>query len=231
MDKKNVIKIAVVLALVAGVVAAWQVWDLGRFFSFEYLQSQQAAWQAQLEEHPVAMVTGFFLVYVAVTAFSLPGAALMTLAAGALFGLVKGTLIASFASTIGASLAFLLARFVAHDWVQSRFAEQLKSINRGIKEEGAFYLFSLRLIPVFPFFLINIVMALTPIRLWTFYWVSQIGMLAGTLVYVNAGTQLAQLESMEGILSPQLILSFVALGLLPWAAKKIIGLMRAKRTA
>ena len=151
----------------------------------------------------------------------------MTLAAGALFGVVQGTLIASFASTIGASLAFLLARFVARDWVQNKFSDQLQAINRGVEEEGGFYLFSLRLIPAFPFFLINIVMALTPIRLWSFYWISQLGMLAGTVVYVNAGTQLSQLESLKGILSADLILSFIALGLLPLVAKKVIKIGRA----
>ena len=155
----------------------------------------------------------FFVIYVLVTAFSLPGAAVMTLVGGALFGLGWGLLLVSFASTIGASLAFLIARSLLRDWVQRRFAGYLTAINQGVEKQGGFYLFTLRLVPVFPFFVINLVMALTPIKLWTFYWVSQIGMLAGTAVYVNAGTQLAQLQSLSGILSPALLGSFILLGL------------------
>ncbi|MGC1509929.1 TVP38/TMEM64 family protein [Ketobacter nezhaii] len=225
MAKKGLI----LLVLLIVVVGVWYTFDLNQYFTFYYIQSQQATWAQALEQNPLQVAVIFFSVYVLVTALSLPGAALMTLAAGALFGVVQGTLIASFASTIGASLAFLLARFVARDWVQNKFSDQLQAINRGVEEEGGFYLFSLRLIPAFPFFLINIVMALTPIRLWSFYWISQLGMLAGTVVYVNAGTQLSQLESLKGILSADLILSFIALGLLPLVAKKVINLIRARR--
>jgi uncharacterized membrane protein YdjX (TVP38/TMEM64 family) len=229
--KKGLMKLVVLLVLIAVVIGAWFVFDLGRYFTFYYIQSQQAAWEQSLHDHPLLVAAVFFAVYVLVTALSLPGAAVMTLAAGALFGVVYGTLMVSFASTIGATLAFLIARYIGRDWVQKRFAEQLKAINKGVQEEGGFYLFSLRLIPAFPFFLINIVMALTPIKVWSFYWISQLGMLAGTVVYVNAGTQLGQLESMKGILSLDLILSFVALGLLPLVAKKIINAIRARRTA
>jgi len=224
-------KIVILLVLVAVVAGAWFMFDLGQYFSFAYIKSQQAAWQQSLQQYPLLVAAVFFAVYVLVTALSLPGAAVMTLAAGALFGVVYGTVLVSFASTIGATLAFIIARYIARDWVQQRFAEQLGTINKGVEEEGGFYLFSLRLIPAFPFFLINIVMALTPIKVWQFYWISQLGMLAGTIVYVNAGTQLSQLDSMRGILSLNLILSFVALGLLPLVAKKVINGIRARRTA
>ena len=224
-------KVVILLVLIMVVTGAWFVFDLHQYFSFYYIQSQQAAWQQALQENPFTVAFIFFAVYVLVTALSLPGAAVMTLAAGALFGVVYGTILVSFASTIGATLAFIIARYIARDWVQARFAQQLHTINKGIEEEGGFYLFSLRLIPAFPFFLINIVMALTPIKVWQFYWISQLGMLAGTVVYVNAGTQLSQLESMQGILSLDLILSFVALGILPLVAKKLINGIRARRTA
>lgn len=224
-------KLSILAGLMIVVIGAWFLFDLHKYFSFYYIQSQQAAWQQALQDNPVTVAVVFFAVYVLVTALSLPGAAVMTLAAGALFGVVYGTILVSFASTIGATLAFIIARYIARDWVQQRFSDQLQTINQGVEKEGGFYLFSLRLIPAFPFFLINIVMALTPIKVWHFYWISQVGMLAGTIVYVNAGTQLSQLESMQGILSPSLILSFVALGLLPLAAKKIINGIRARRTA
>jgi uncharacterized membrane protein YdjX (TVP38/TMEM64 family) len=171
----------------------------------------------------------FFAVYVAVTGLSLPGAAIMTLVAGALFGLWTGTLLASFASSLGATVAFLFSRYILRDSVQNRFAHHLVAINKGIEREGALYLFTLRLVPVFPFFVINLVMGLMPIRTLTFYWVSQVGMLAGTVVYVNAGTQLGQLESLSGILSPGIILSFVLLGVFPLLAKAIVGKIAARR--
>lgn len=215
--------------LVAVVVAAWYVFDLGQYLNLYYIQSRAPHWQAQLEQHPLLFAGIFFGVYVLVTGLSIPGAAVMTLLAGALFGVVWGTVLVSFASTIGATLAFLIARYVARDFVQQRFSEQLKTLNNGVKNEGGFYLFTLRLVPAFPFFLINIAMGLTPIGIWQFYWISQVGMLAGTIVYVNAGTQLAQLESMQGILSPTLIGSFVALGLLPLVAKKTVAWLRTKR--
>ena len=222
-------KLIILGLLVMVAAAAWFLFDLNQYLSFQYLQSQQAAWQQALARNPLLVAAVFFAIYVLVTALSMPGAAVMTLAAGALLGLGYGTLLVSFASAIGATLAFLIARYIARDWVQQRFAEQLKTINNGVEKEGGFYLFSLRLIPAFPFFLINIAMALTPIKAWPFYWISQLGMLPGTLVYVNAGTQLSQLESMQGILSPDLILSFVALGLLPLVAKKVISAIRARR--
>ena len=171
----------------------------------------------------------YFLIYVTVTALSLPGAAVMTLAGGALFGFWPALLLVSFASTIGATLAMLVARFVLRDWVQGRLGERLRAINVGIEQEGAFYLFSLRLVPIFPFFLINLAMGLTPLRIPAFYWVSQIGMLPGTVVYVNAGTQLGQLESAAGIFSPTLLLAFALLGLFPLAAKKTLAFLKARQ--
>ena len=221
-------KLLLLLAL-ALLIGAFFAFDLGRFFSLDYFKSQQAAIEAYRAAHPWLTAGLFFLIYVAVTGLSLPGAAIMTLAAGAIFGLLWGTVIVSFASTLGATLAFLAARFVLRDWVQGRFGDKLKAVNAGMEKEGGFYLFTLRLIPIFPFFVINLVMGLTPIRTRTFYWVSQIGMLAGTLVYVNAGTQLARIDSLKGILSPGLLGSFVLLGIFPLIAKQVVAVVKARR--
>jgi uncharacterized membrane protein YdjX (TVP38/TMEM64 family) len=168
-------------------------------------------------------------IYILVTSLSLPGAAIMTLAAGALFGLVVGTIVVSFASTIGATLACFVSRFILRDWIQSKFGDKLRTINEGVEKEGSFYLFTLRLIPIFPFWLINLVMGLTKMPLKTFYWVSQLGMFAGTIVYVNAGKELGKIESLSGILSPMLILSFVLLGLFPLIAKKSIAFYKSRK--
>ncbi|MFN5784315.1 MAG: TVP38/TMEM64 family protein, partial [Novosphingobium sp.] len=184
---------------------------------------------ATYRAHPVLVIAGFFLLYVVLTALSVPGAAILTLAAGAIFGLGTGFVIVSFASTIGATLAFLASRYLFHDAVQARFGATLRPINEGIARDGAFYLFSLRLVPAFPFFAVNLLMGLTPIRVWTYYWVSQVGMVLGTLVYVNAGTQLARIESLKDIASPALLGSFVALGLLPWVGKWIMAALRRRR--
>jgi pyruvate/2-oxoglutarate dehydrogenase complex dihydrolipoamide dehydrogenase (E3) component/uncharacterized membrane protein YdjX (TVP38/TMEM64 family) len=219
----------IALTAVVALIAAFFVLDLGRYFSLEYFKSQQAAIDGYTSEHPARAVSAFFLIYVAVTALSLPGAAIMTLAAGAIFGLLWGTLIVSFASSIGATAAFLIARFLLRDWVQARFGDKLRAINAGVAKDGPFYLFTLRLVPAFPFFVINLAMALTPIRAATFYWVSQLGMLAGTIVYVNAGTQIAKIESLGGILSPGLLLSFTLLGVFPLVAKKIVEGVRARK--
>lgn len=221
-------KLAIIAAL-AALVAAYVLFDLGRFLTLEGIKSGVAQWEAFYGENPVAVLAGFFAIYVAVTAASLPGAALMTLAAGALFGLVTGTILVSFASTLGATLAFLSARHVLRDSIEARFGERLKAINAGVERDGAFYLFTLRMIPAFPFFMVNLVMGLTRIRTATFVWVSQIGMLLGTIVYVNAGTQLARIESLSGIASPQVLGSFVLLGIAPWIAKGVIGLIRRRR--
>ena len=218
-----------VLVAVATVVALYVAFDLGRFFSLDALKAQQTALDAYRQAHPWLTAGIYFVIYVAVTALSLPGAAIMTLAGGAVFGLLWGTVLVSFASSFGATLAFLASRFLLRDWVQARFGQRLQAINAGVEKEGGFYLFTLRLVPVFPFFMINLLMGLTPMRAATFYWVSQVGMLAGTLVFVNAGTQLAGISSLSGILSPGLIGSFALLGIFPLIAKKIVDGIKAKK--
>jgi len=218
------------LALTAGVaIAAFFAFDLGQYLNLRTLKEQQAAIQGFQTAQPLLSGVIYFLVYVAATALSLPGAALLTLAGGAVFGLLWGTVIVSFASTIGATLAFLMSRFLLRDWVESRFGQRLTAIDQGVRREGAFYLFTLRLVPVFPFFLINLLFGLTGMKARTFYWVSQIGMLAGTVVYVNAGTQLGKLESLSGILSPALLGSFVLLGIFPLIARRIVEVIRRNR--
>ena len=215
--------------VIAVVVALYFALDLGRYFSLDTFKSQQAVIESWRAAQPLTAALIFFLAYVAVTGLSLPGAALMTLAAGAIFGLLWGSLLVSFASSIGATLAFLASRFLLRDWVQARFGERLRAINQGVGKEGGFYLFTLRLVPVFPFFMINLLMGLTPMPAATFYWVSQVGMLAGTLVYVNAGTQLAGISGLSGILSPGLIASFALLGIFPLIAKKIVDGIKARK--
>lgn len=220
------------LNLLVGIVlliAGFFYFDLNHLLTLDGLKNGLLTFETWRVARPILVAALFFLLYVAVAALSLPGAAVMTLAAGALFGLLWGTLIVSFASSIGATLAFLVSRYLLKDIVQKRFAVRLQAINAGIEQDGAFYLFTLRLVPVFPFFLINLVMGLTPIAVGTFYWVSQLGMLAGTLVYVNAGMQLAQLDSLSGILSPALLLSFAALGLFPLVAQRVLALLKARR--
>lgn len=203
--------------------------DVSQYLSLDFFNSQKQTIAQYQQQQPLLVALMYLVIYVLVTALSLPGAAVMTLVGGALFGLGWGLLLVSFASTIGASLAFLMARSLLRDWVQQRFAGHLTAINQGVEKEGDFYLFTLRLVPVFPFFAINLAMALTPIKLWTFYWVSQIGMLAGTAVYVNAGTQLAQLKSLSGLLSPALLGSFILLGLFPWIAKLIVAVVNKRK--
>jgi dihydrolipoamide dehydrogenase len=222
------IKHVMLLLLVVAAIIAFFVFDLGSVLNLETLKARRHELQAFTQAHPWQSASLFFIFYVLVTALSIPGATVMTLAAGAIFGLWWGILIVSFASSVGATLAFLVARYFLRDSIQQRYGDRLKSFNEGIARDGAFYLFTLRLVP-FPFFLINLVMALTPMRAWTFYWVSQLGMLAGTLVYVNAGTQLAQIESVKGLLSPGLIFSFVLLGIFPLLAKKIVEFFQARK--
>ena len=213
-----------VLAVIAAAITAFFVFDLKQYLSLDYFQAQRAAIEAQVQAYPLRTALLFFGVYVAVTGLSLPGAAIMTLIAGALFGLLWGTVIASFASSLGATLAFLASRFLLRDWVQQRFGDRLRPINEGIAREGAFYLFALRLVPAFPFFVINLVMGLTPIRTSTYYWVSQLGMFAGTLVYVYAGTQLGAFKISAGLL-----LAFALLGIFPLLAKKVLGALKARK--
>ncbi|WP_296717205.1 FAD-dependent oxidoreductase [Erythrobacter sp.] len=219
----------IILAALAAIIAAYFVFDLGQYLTLSGVKDLVVQWEAFYAENPVAVLAGFFAVYVAVTAASLPGAAIMTLAAGALFGLVTGTILVSFASTAGATLAFLSSRYVLRDTIEARFGERLKAINAGLERDGAFYLFSLRMIPAFPFFVVNLVMGLTRIRIWTYVWVSQVGMLLGTAVYVNAGTQLAQIDSLSGIVSPGVLASFALLGIAPWLAKLVIGSIKRRK--
>ncbi len=218
-----------VFALLAASIAAFFAFGGHHYLSFASVKAQQAAILAYYDGHPWQTAAGFFLLYVAVTGLSLPGAAIMTLVAGAIFGLLWGTVLVSFASSLGATLACLASRFLLRDWVQQKFGPQLGAINDGIDKEGGFYLFTLRLIPAIPFFAINLAMGLTPMRASTFYWVSQLGMLAGTIAYANAGTQLAAIQSPAGILSPGLIGAFVLLGIFPLIAKKFIAAVKARK--
>ncbi len=219
----------IVLLVIAALVAGFFLFDLNQYFSLEEIKAQQATLNAQVSANPWLAGGIFFAIYVLVTALSLPGAALMTLLGGALFGIGWGLLIVSFASTLGATLAMLISRFLLRDWVQERFGSKLKPINRGMEREGSFYLFALRLVPAFPFFVINLAMGLTRIKVGSYWIVSQIGMLPGTLVFVNAGRQLGELESLGGILSVDLIGAFVLLGLFPLIARKILDLVKARR--
>ena len=217
------------LASATALIVAFFAFGLDELLTLDGLKASQSGFSQWRETSPWLAASGFFLVYVLVTALSLPGAAIMTIGAGALFGLAAGTVIASFASTIGATLAFLASRYLFREAVQRRFGDRLKAVNEGMARDGAFYLFTLRLVPVFPFFIINLVMGLVPISVRTFYWVSQLGMLAGTIVYVNAGTQLARIESLSGILSPGLLLSFALLGVFPLVAKRLLAWLQRRR--
>lgn len=217
------------LAVVVALIVAFFALGFDDYLSLERLQQSKAAIDRQVDAEPVLASAAFFGIYVGVTALSLPGAGIMTLAAGAIFGLLWGLVLVSFASSIGATLAFLIARFVLHDAVQKRFGDRLKTINAGVRRDGPFYLFSLRLIPVFPFFIINVLMGLTPIPVRTFYWVSQVGMLPITLVFVNAGTELAKIKQLQDILSPTLLGSLVLIGLFPLLARKVVEKINARR--
>ncbi len=222
-------KKAVLALVLIGAIAAYFIFDLGQYLSLENFKASQAEIVAAKDANPALYIAGFFLLYVAVTGLSIPGAAIMSLVAGALFGVVLGTIIVSFASTMGATLAFLSSRYLLRDWVQGKFGERLRAVDDGLEKDGAFYLFTLRLIPVFPFFVINLLMGLTRIKTGTFFWVSQIGMLPATIVFVNAGTQISRIESTAGLLSPALIASFVALAFFPWAAKGIVAVVKRSR--
>lgn len=224
----NLRKLLIAALLLAG-IAAFYVLDLGRYFNLAFIKDSQASFAALFNQQPVMVTLMFFAVYVAVTALSLPGATLMTLAAGAGFGLVLGTVVVSFASTLGATLAMLVARYLLRDSVQARFGPRLDKINQGIEKEGASYLLTLRMIPLVPFFVLNLLMGLTRIKTWTYVWVSQLGMLAATVVYVNAGTQLAKVDSLRSIASPALIGSLVLLRLLPVLVGRALRFVKRRR--
>ncbi len=224
----KIVQRLVILAIAVLAVFLFIAFDLDQYLTLNYLKESQEKFQAIYKANRVTVIGIFMLVYIAVTALSLPGATVMTLAGGALFGFWVGLVAVSFASTLGATLACGVSRFLLQDWVQGRFGDKLKQINEGIEKEGAFYLFTLRLIPVVPFFVINLVSGLTKIPLFTFFWVSQVGMLAGTAVYVNAGKEISKIDSLSGILSPTLIISFVILGLFPITVKKLMTIYRKK---
>jgi len=222
------IKKLLLATLIAIVLILLLFFDVHHYISLEYLKSSKDKLNFYYQDNPLLVLGTYFVIYLGSTAFSLPGAALLSLAGGALFGLTAGTLVVSFASTIGATLAMLIARVLLRDWVQNRFAAQMETINSGMLKEGAFYLFTMRLLPAVPFFAINLVMGLTPLRTVTFFWVSQVGMLPGTLVYVNAGSELGKIQTIDDILSPSLIISFVLLGIFPLLVKKILTGIQAK---
>ncbi|CAH1537030.1 MULTISPECIES: TVP38/TMEM64 family protein [Vibrio] len=200
--------------------------NFGQYLTLENAKAQQAALNTFIDQNFVFAAATYFLAYIAITAFSIPGAAVVTLLGAALFGFWTSLLLVSFASTIGATIAFLSSRYLLREWVQSKFGNKLNAINQGVEKDGAFYLFSLRLIPVFPFFLINLLMGLTPMSISRFYLTSQIGMLPGTAVYLNAGTQLATIDSLSGIVSPTVLASFALLGLFPIIAKWVMNKVR-----
>ena len=223
------IKKIAVIVVIAVAIAGWFHFGLGSYLQFDTLQQRVGDLRVWYADNPALAGLLYFALYVVVTALSVPGAAVMTLAGGALFGFWYALLLVSFASSIGATLAFLVSRLLLRDWVQGKFGRQLRSFNAGFEKDGAFYLFSLRLVPIFPFFVINLLMGLLPIGAWRFYWVSQLGMLPGTAVYVNAGTRLGELESTAGIMSPGLLLSFVLLAVFPLLAKWLLGQIQARR--
>jgi uncharacterized membrane protein YdjX (TVP38/TMEM64 family) len=228
VNKKIIFRILLLIALTAGITIFFG-FDLQQYLTLKFLRESHEVIQNYYDAQPLQMMVTFFCIYLFTTALSLPGAAVLSLAGGAVFGLTLGTLMVSFASSIGATLAMLASRFLLKDWVQQRFEKQLKTINEGVLKEGGFYLFTLRLVPVIPFFVINLVMGLMPIRWWTFYWVSQIGMFAGTLVFVNAGAELGQIQSARDILSPMLNGSFILLGMFPLIMKSLLSWIKTRR--
>jgi uncharacterized membrane protein YdjX (TVP38/TMEM64 family) len=222
------LKKIVILIIIVFLIVAVKVFHLDQYLTLSYLKESLDKLKALYENHRLMVIAGYFIVYVLTTSLSIPGASPLSIAGGALFGFWVTTLVVSFASTIGATLACFVSRSLLRDWIQNKFADKIAKVNEGIEKEGAFYLFTLRLIPVFPFWMINLVMGLTKMSLFKFYWVSQIGMLPGTMVYVNAGKELAKIESIKGILSPSLIISFALIGIFPITVKKLVALYRSR---
>lgn len=220
-------KILVLILLAAGIILFF-AFDLDRFLTLNYLKSSRNEFQAFYDLHPFSSIFGFFLIYVAIVGLNLPGAAVLGLAGGALFGFTTGVIIISFASSLGATIACFFSRYLFRDYVQQKFGDKLEKVNKGIQEEGAFYLFTMRLIPAIPFVVINLVMGLTPIKLRTFYLVSQVGMLPGTMVFVNAGKELGKITSVSDIVQPSLIISFIVLGLFPLFVRKAVSFVKAR---
>lgn len=224
MDKKKIL-----IAAFVAIIGLWFAFDLGQYLTLENAKIQQQALQDTISSQPLLSSLVYFALYISITALSLPGAAIFTLLGAALFGFWWSLLLVSFASTIGATLAFLFSRYLLKDWVQKKFGQKLETINKGIEKDGPFYLFSLRLIPIFPFFLINLLMGLTPLTAGRFYLVSQVGMLPGTMVYLNAGTQLAEIDSLSGIVSPSVLVSLALLGLFPLITKHIMNFINKRK--
>jgi uncharacterized membrane protein YdjX (TVP38/TMEM64 family) len=229
MRRVHPIKKLLVVALIACTFIAFWTLGLERYLTLSYVKGSLGSLRAAYGHYPASVIACYFLIYVLVTSLSLPGAVVLTIAGGGLFGLVTGTIVVSFASAIGATLACFVSRYLLGAWVQKRFGSRIEKINEGIEREGVFYLFTLRLIPLFPFWLINLAMGLSRMRLRAFWWISQLGMLPGTIVYVNAGRELARIESARDILSPGLLVSFALIGIFPIAVKKLLALYRVNR--
>ena len=221
MDK-NVLKNFLIVLIIVVLVALFFIFDFNKYLTLTYLKESRDAFSLLYGNNRVLIIFSYMLIYIVVTALSLPGAAILSLAGGALFGFWAGFIMVSFASTIGATVACFVSRFLLRNWVENKFKDKFDTINRGVEKDGGFYLFTLRLIPIFPFFIINLLMGLTKMPLLTYYWVSQIGMIPGTAVYVNAGKELGKIDSLSGILSPTLIISFALLGIFPLIIKKIL---------
>jgi uncharacterized membrane protein YdjX (TVP38/TMEM64 family) len=223
------LKKILILIIIVGLIVAVKFFHIDQYLTLSFLKGSLDSLKSLYESHRIMVITGYFIIYVLTTSLSLPGASPLGIAGGALFGFWTATIVVSFASTIGATFACLVSRFLLRDWIQNKFGDRIKKVNEGVEKEGAFYLFTLRLIPVFPFWLINLAMGLTKMSFFKFYWVSQIGMLPGTMVFVNAGKELAKIESVKGILSPGLIISFTLIGIFPIMVKKLIALYRSRR--
>jgi uncharacterized membrane protein YdjX (TVP38/TMEM64 family) len=211
-----------IVIVIAALLGSYFFLGLDQYLTLEFVQSRLGELERFRDENFVLTAGLYFCLYVLATALSIPGALIITLLGGAIFGLFWGTLLVSFASSIGATLAFLVSRTLLKDWVQSKFGDYLAPVNRGMERDGNFYLFSMRMVPLFPFFVINLLMGLTPIKAWSFYWVSQLGMLLGTAVYVNAGSELGQISSLSGLVSAPVLFSLVLLGLMPLLARWIV---------
>lgn len=229
--RKFSIQKVILVCCVLLLIALFFIFDAGQYLTLDYIKSRQHDFSIIYQNHALLTLSIYVALYVAVTALSLPGAVIMTLAGGALFGFWIALVTVSIASSVGATLACIVSRFLLRDWVQHTFSKSLQKINNGIAEEGAFYLFTLRLVPIAPFFLVNLGMGLTSLRISTFYWVSQLGMLPGTAVYVNAGKELGKIDSLSGVLSPSLLISFALLGIFPIAARKILQYLKQRATA
>lgn len=223
------LKKTLILIVIVGLIVAVKVFHLDQYLTLSYLKESLDKFKALYENHRLMVIAGYFILYVLTTSLSLPGASPLGIVGGALFGFWIATLVVSFASTIGATLACSVSRFLLRDWIQRKFNDKIAKVNEGIEKEGAFYLFTLRLIPLFPFWMINLVMGVTKISLFKFYWVSQIGMLPGTMVFVNAGKELAKIESVKGIFSPGLIISFALIGIFPIAVKKLVAFYKKRK--